>query len=89
VVGKKFNPRRYGIGAELEGVEILHDKGYVHIDRRNGGRYAENNNVAKINLHRIVFRAQSPKAVITFHDTAANPGEELLLNFVQLKPYLE
>jgi len=89
VVGKKFNPRRYGIGVELEGAEILHDKGYVHIDRRDGGRYAENNNVAKINLHRIVFRAKSPKAVITFHDTAASPGEELLLNFVQLKPYLE
>ena len=55
VVGKKFNPRRYGIGVELEGADILHDKGYMHIDRRDGGRYAENNNVAKINLHRIVF----------------------------------
>ena len=89
VVGKKFNPRRYGIAAELEGAEILSDKSFVHIDRRSGGRYAYNDNVAKINLNRVIFRAKSPTPVITFNDADANPGEELIINFIQLKPYRE
>ncbi len=89
VLGEKYNPRRYGIRAELEGAELLPDKGFVHIDRRNTGRYKHNNNVAKINLNRIIFRATSPTLVVGFHDQEAAPGEELILNFIQLKPYLE
>jgi len=89
VVGKKYNPRRYGVRAELEGAEILADRGFVHIDRRNQGRYKDNHNVAKINLNRIIFRATSPTQVITFHDEKAAPGEELIINFIQLKPYLD
>jgi hypothetical protein len=89
VTAKKYNPRRYGIDAELEGVEILSDKSFVHVDRRNSGRYQDNINVAKINLNRLVFRAKSPTQVIAFHDEKAVPGEELIINFIQLKPYLE
>jgi hypothetical protein len=89
VVGKKSNPRRYSIAAELEGAEILPAKSFVHIDRRNGGRYAHNDNVGKINLNRIIFRAQSPTQIVTFNDAGASPGEELIINFIQLKPYLE
>ncbi|NLS95237.1 MAG: hypothetical protein GXX96_24025 [Planctomycetaceae bacterium] len=89
VTGKKYNPRRYGIRAELEGAEILPDKSFVHIDRRNTGRYRDNNNVAKINLNRIIFRAKSPEQVVTFHDQDALPGEQLIVNFIQFKPYLE
>jgi len=89
VIGKTHNPRRYGIDVELEGVERVAEKSFVHIDRRKGGRYEHNDNVAKINLNRIVFRAASPTQVFAFSDAAAKPGEELLLNFVQLKPYLE
>lgn len=89
LTAKKYNPRRYGIRAELEGAEVLADKSFVHIDRRNSGRYKHNDNVAKINLHRIVFRATSPTQVVAFTDEEATAGEELLLNFVQLKPYLE
>jgi hypothetical protein len=89
VTGQKYNPRRYGIRVELEGAEILADKGFVHIDRRNNGRYQENNNVAKINLNRIIFRAKSPTQVVAFNDEKAVPGEELVINFIQLKPYLE
>ncbi len=51
--------------------------------------YDHNDNVAKINLNRIIFRAKSPTQVMTFHDAGANPGEELIINFIQLKPYLE
>jgi hypothetical protein len=89
VINKKYNPRKYGIDVELEGVELLGDKGFVHIDRRNTGRYKDNDNVAKINLNRIIFRAKSPSQSVTFTDEKAIPGEELAINFIQLKPYLE
>lgn len=89
VTGKTYNPRQYGIDAELQGVEILAGKGFVHTDRRNSGRYEHNDNVAKINLNRIIFRAKAPALTVAFSDTKAIPGEELILNFVQLKPYLE
>jgi hypothetical protein len=89
VLGKKYNPRRYGLDAELDGAEILPDKSFVHVDQRSTGRYEHNDNVAKINLHRVIFRAKAPTLRLTFTDAAASPGEELLLNFVQLKPYLE
>ena len=89
VLEKKYNPRRYGIRAELGDVELLEDKSFVHIDRRNTGRYKHNHNVAKINLNRIVFRAKSPTLVVGFNDEKALPGEELIVNFIQLKPYLE
>lgn len=89
VTGKKPAPRRYGIDVELDGAERIDAKSFVHIDRRKGGRYEHNDNVGQINLHRIVFRATSPRLAVTFSDAAAHPGEELMLNFVQLKPYLE
>ncbi len=89
VTGKKPAPRRYGIDVELDGAERIDGKSFVYIDRRKGGRYEHNDNVGQINLHRIVFRATSPKLVVAFSDAAARPGEELMLNFVQLKPYLE
>ena len=59
------------------------------IDRRNTGRYEGNGDVAKVNLNRIIFRAQSPSQVIVFHDGEAVSGEELIINYIQLKPYLE
>jgi hypothetical protein len=89
VTDKKYNPRRYGIRAELQGAEIIRDKSFVHIDRRNSGRYKHNNNVAKINLNRIIFRAKSPTQIIAFNDVEAVPGEKLIINYIQLKPYLE
>jgi hypothetical protein len=89
VVGKKFNPRRYGIAAELEGAELLSERSFVHVDRRSGGHDGPNSNVGKINLHHIIFHAKSPTQVIAFHDAGASPGEELVINFIQLKPYLE
>ena len=64
-------------------------KSFVHVDRRKGSGDAHSGNVAKINLNRIVFRAKSPTQVITFTDAGASLGEELIINFIQLKPYLE
>lgn len=89
VVKKHFNPRRYGIEVEMPGVERDAARSFVHIDRRKGGRYEHNDNVAKVNLHRIVFRATAPTLTLVFHDASATPGETLMLNFVQMKPYRE
>jgi len=86
---KDYNPRKYGIAAELPGVEILTDRCFVHIDRRKTHRRKPAENLGKINLHRIVFRATIPTQQLAFTDATAKPGEELVLNFVQLKPYLE
>jgi hypothetical protein len=89
VVGKKGVPRRHGIAAELPGATIVPEKSFVHVDRRSKGEGLYSDNVGKVNLHRMIFRAASPTQVILFHDTAASPGEELMVNFIQLKPYLE
>ena len=85
-----YNPRRYGIDAELAGAEILADRSYVHVDTRQGvGGEREQTNIGKVNLNHIVLRAKSPTQVIAFNDEKANPGEELIMNYVQLTPYLE
>ncbi len=89
VVQHKHNPRRYGIDVELEGAEVLAARSFVHVDRRGRHRTQDPDHLGKINLHRLVFRAKSATQSVVFHDTAAVPGEELILNFVQLKPYLE
>ncbi len=89
VLAKKFNPRRYGLDVELDGAEILPEKSFVHVDRRSSKHGKKDEHVGKINLHRIIFRAQASDVKLTFSDAAAQPGDELLLNFVQLKPYLQ
>lgn len=89
VAEKTYNPRQYGIEVELAGAEILPERSFVHIDRRNTGKWKGNGDVAKINLHRVVFRATAATQPVVFSDATATPGEELVLNFVQLKPYLE
>ena len=89
VTDRRYNPRRYGIDAELDGAEILADRSFVHIDRRQTHRSHDAGRIGKINLHRLVFRARTATQTIAFHDERARPGEALLLNFVQLKPYLE
>ncbi len=87
--GKQPEPRQYGIDVELDGVEILPEKSFVHVDRRGRDRAKGGNSAARINLHRVVFRAKSPTQRIAFHDERALPGEELMINFIQLKPYFE
>jgi len=89
VVGRKYNPRRYGIDVELEGAEILPDRSFVHIDRRKTHPRHDPGCVGKITLNRVIFRARSTTQGVAFHDKRAVPGETLAVNFVQLKPYFE
>lgn len=84
-----YDPRRYGIDVELDGAEIVPGRGFVHVDRRKSHRTRDPAHLGKINLHRVIFRARSPEIAVRFSDAIAVPGEDLMLNFVQLKPYLE
>ena len=83
---QKLNPRRYGLEAVLENAEILPES-IVYIDKREKGKYAHNHNVARQNLHRIIFIPKSAETTITFTDEKAQPGENLMVNYIQLKPF--
>ena len=91
VTEKKYNPRRYGIDVEINGVKPIANKSFVHIDSRKQKIHShiDNEDTGKINLHRIIFRAVSTEQTIVFNDAKALPGEALCINFIQLKPYLE
>ena len=51
-------------------------------------RYDFNDNVARVNLHHIVFTANAPEVTITLDNALAAPGENLGVNFVSLTPFL-
>ena len=83
---QKLNPRRYGLEAILENAEILPES-TTYIDKREKGKYAHNHNVARQNLHRIIFIPKSSEMTITFTDEKAQSGENLMVNYIQLKPF--
>ena len=83
---QKLNPRRYGLEAILENAEILPES-TIYIDTRETGKYAHNHNVARQNLHRIIFIPKSSEMTITFTDEKAQSGENLMVNYIQLKPF--
>ncbi len=84
VIAHKVNPRRLGVDAVLTSAEVVKDKSFVHVDV-NG--FGNDKKYGRTNLHRIVFRATASCSTVTFSDAAALPGEELILNFVQVRPY--
>jgi len=89
MVAGKIAPRRLGLGAVLgTGAEIIPEKSYVFVDRRNSGR-KKNAGKVRVNLNHIRFRATAPSFTVTFTDAKAAPGTEIALNYVMLKPYFE
>ena len=88
VKANRVAPRRFAMSATLsEGAEIDKALSWVHVDRRNKGRYAMNNGVARINLHHVVFTAKAPEVLLTLDNAAAAAGEELGINYVSVNPY--
>ena len=83
---QKLNPRRLGLEAILENAEILPES-IVYVDAREKGKYAHNHNVARQNLHRILFVPKASEMTVTFTDEKAKPGENLMVNYIQLKPF--
>lgn len=89
VKANKLNPRLFGISAKLsDGAEIDNGLSWTHVDKREKGRYKQNNGVARINLHHIVFKATKPEITFTFDNAKSLNGEELGLNYVMLTPFL-
>lgn len=82
---QRLNPRRVGVDAILDEAEILEQ--FVFVDGRTSGNYARNSNVARQNLHRIIFTPKRSEVRITITDENAKPGESHQFNYVQLKPF--
>lgn len=90
VKAHRIAPRRFGIKATLGASAVVDaDRSWVHIDKRVKGRYAHNDGVARINLHHIVFKAQSPEVLLTLDDADAKPGEHLGINYISVTPFYE
>ncbi len=91
VAGKTYNPRRYGIDVFIKGAEVIPGRSFVHIDDRktHWSPRRDPGHLAKVNVHRVVFRAAASEHTLVFSDDAAVPGEALMINFIQLNPYLE
>lgn len=88
VKAKRFAPRKFGISASVgRGAHVDPALTWTHVDRREKGMYAHNNNCARVNISQIVFTATKPEVEIAFTNEAAKPGEELGINYVSLHPY--
>ncbi|HCU38097.1 MAG TPA: hypothetical protein DGT21_22485 [Armatimonadetes bacterium] len=89
MVAGKIDPRQHALKAVLDaGAEVIPEESYVYVDSRNSGR-KENDGLVRINLHHIRFRAAAESVAITFTDADAEPGTEMALNYIMLKPYFE
>ena len=90
VKANRIAPRRFGVDARLgAGAETRGDLSWVHVDNRIKGRYDFNDNVARVNLHHVVFTARAAEVEVAFDNSAAAAGEELGINAVSLNPYFE
>ena len=88
VRAKRFNPRKFGITASVgNGARVDPVLTWTHVDRREKGMYAHNNNCARVNLGQMVFTATKPETEIVFSNETASPGEELGINYISLHPY--
>jgi len=89
MVAGRIDPKQFGLNAVLDaGAEVIPEKSYVFVDRRNSGR-KKDDGLARVNLHHIRFRAAAPSVTVTFTDAEAEPGTEIALNYIMLKPYFE
>ena len=86
---KRVNGKDIGIRATLgDGAVVRNDLSWQHIDRRQTGRYEQNNDCVRPNLHHIVFIATAPEVAITLDNALAQTGENLGVNFFAVTPFL-
>jgi hypothetical protein len=57
---------------------------WVHVDRRKPGKKKD---MARINLHQVVFTAESSQATVVIENVAAKNGKKLGVNAVSVMPY--
>ena len=80
----KHAPRRYKLNVAVEGAKKDPSLSWVHVDRRKAGK---NNDMARINLHQVVFTAESAQATVIIENVAAKKGKKLGVNAVSVMPY--
>lgn len=94
----KSPPVQYEAHATLDNVQVVPGKSSVYVNKSrhcNVAPFDRAQNPFCANLHRIVFRANSQTSTLTFSDWASDKepggpaGQELIINFVQMKPYFE
>jgi hypothetical protein len=89
LVAGRIDPKRLNLDATFgTGVEIIPEKSYVFVDKRNAGRKKDDGKV-RINLNHIRFRALAPTTTVTFSNADADEGAEIALNYIMMKPYFE
>ncbi len=88
---KRSNPRQHPIKALLsDSAEVLPEQSYVYVhDRVDAKTQARLKGLARTNLHHVRFKALKSEVEIKFTDQNAEFGEELALNYIQLRPYFE
>jgi hypothetical protein len=77
--------RRVERDVSLDGVTVLKNLSWRHIDRRVTGKKPN----PVVNLEHIVFRADAAEAVLRISNSAAQIGSELGVNFISLCPYYQ
>ena len=85
VKDKRLKPRQLGLDAQMDGMKIIENM--VWVDNRVNGNYNYNHNVARMNVHRIIFTPEHESITLSFTDAAAKEGETLIMNYIQLKPF--
>ena len=88
VKAKRMAPRKFAISASAgSGAAVDEALTWTHVDKRVKGRYAVNNDCARVNFSQIVFTATSTETEIAFNNGQAEEGEALGVNYVSLLPY--
>ncbi|MBE6368731.1 MAG: hypothetical protein E7056_01045 [Lentisphaerae bacterium] len=86
---KVNNPRYYGVEVQLDPAEasIRHSK--VFIDQREKHRYHSDKGFSRANLHRVIFVPKTSEVTLNLTDGSSKEkaGTQLMVNFVQVKPY--
>lgn len=84
---RRLNPRKLGLKATIQNAEICET--LIDVDKRKNGNYSHNSNIARLNLHRILFIPKATECTLTFSDAEAKSGETLQLNYIQVKPFFD
>ena len=86
------SPKDAKVHVSIDGVEMIPAKSFCSRIRSSERRVATQ---PVFNYHRLVFRAEGETAKLTISDwanddTPGGPiGQEIMVNFVEIQPYLE
>ncbi len=82
-------PREYGIRAVLDPAQAGVRFSGVYVDRRRKNHQTADGLYGHTNVHRVIFVPRTTEVMLTLTDadSAEKPGTQLMVNFVQVKPY--